>query len=411
MVNAVFIFNAKGDVLMSKYYRAGIKKNVSDVFRIQVINSASRLAVRLPVLTLGSTSFLYIRSDLLWLVAVARSNQDSLAILEYLYNFEGLLRQLYARSGRLTEDDVAANFVAIFDILDELLEFGCPTSLEPSYLASVVPGLAGVRVEQKRSAALVTSLDQAYDSHKVSWRDHGIKYRKNEIYLNVTEKVHVLMDGRGELLRAHIDGAITMKAHVSGMPVCRFAFSEDDDGRPMALDDFKFHKCVDLAKYDTERVIRFVPPDGSFQLMSYHIADGFALPFRVYPRYSDLALHIRLVSHYSSKLAATNVVLRVDVPSGVAKNAVSCSNGKAKFDPQENKVVWKFSKFFGDQENTLSVDVDPATKPKITLDFNIDMHSASGLQVKLLNVVEKANYRTIKWVRYSTQSGSYEVRL
>jgi AP-2 complex subunit mu-1 len=35
------------------------------------------------------------------------------------------------------------------------------------------------------------------------------------------------------------------------------------------LDDVSFHQCVKLAKFDSDRVVSFVPPDGEFDLMKY----------------------------------------------------------------------------------------------------------------------------------------------
>lgn len=445
MITALFFYNAKGDVIMSKFYKEGVKRNVSDVFRIQIITAAGKAPVagnrsllesRLPVLTLGSTSFLYIRSGLLWVVAVTRSNQDSLLIFEFLCNLVNLLKRLFTKGAdSLSEDDVVGNFVTIFDLLDEVVEFGYPTNMEHAFLASTVPGVAGLKLTpgdkegglakklgQSDRKDMKFSTDHAYDPTKVSWREQGIKYRKNEIFLNVDEKITLLLDSRGNRLRSSIDGAITMKSHLSGMPVCRFGFASDDfsDLSFITLDDFKFHKCVDLAKHDTERVIRFVPPDGTFQLMSYHINDSFPLPFDVVPSISQDGTHammkIRVHANYSSKVSAGNVALNVVVPQGAHWSGLSCSNGKAKFDPTENKVVWKFSKFYGQLEHLLSVEFDVQEtshgwfKPLITLDFTMDTYSASGLQVKFLKVLEKSNYRTIKWVKYSTHAGSYEIR-
>ena len=443
MITSLLIFNAKGDVLMSKFYQEGVKKNVADVFRIQVINAAGKVssaathANRLPVLTLGSTSFLYIRSGLQWIVAVARSNQDSALIFEFLHHLRHLLEQLFARgSDQLGEDDITGNFSIIFDILSEVVEFGYPTSMDYSYLASVVPGFSALKVSHKDSryttlkkhilekSDQLNSIDLAYDPSKISWRDQGIKYRKNEIYLNVDEKITLLLDSKGNHLRSHIDGTITLKSHLSGMPVCRFGLSDDhirDAAHSITVDDFNFHKCVDLAKYASENVIRFVPPDGVFQLMSYRVNDTFALPFDIYPEVfedgSDISLKIRMLSNFSSKAAASGVVLKITIPQGVTRKDMSCLNGKVKFDAQENAILWKFSKFYGELEHLLSLDlkVPVATtgwfKPRITLDFNMDMHSASGLQVKFLKVVEKSNYKTVKWVKYGTQAGSYEIRL
>lgn len=441
-MNAIFIFNSKGDILMSKFFREGVKRNVSDVFRIQVINSAARAPsgsapaareIRLPVLTLGSTSFLYIRSGYLWIVVVTRSNQDALVIFEFLYNFVELLKLAFAgpQALILTEENITNNFTAIFDILDELVEFGFPTNLEPSYLSSVVPNLAGLKIKDeggKRSISdkkMKANLESVYDPNSISWREPGIKYRKNEIYLNVDEKVHVLLNTRGETVRSNIDGTIVMKAHLSGMPICRFGFSNesilDNLLETITLDDFKFHKCVELDKYDTEQVIRFVPPDGTFQLMTYHIANTATLPFRInswVKRDGDkISLKIRLRSTFSSKLSATNVILKVPTPIGVTRNSVTCSNGKAKYIPEDNAIQWKFSRFYGEAEHMLNIDlgIDHPdlnwSKPSITLDFTLEMYSASGLAVNFLKVTEKSNYRTVKWVKYTTQAGSYEIRL
>lgn len=38
------------------------------------------------------------------------------------------------------------------------------------------------------------------------------------------------------------------------------------------MDDVKFHQCVRLNKFDSERTISFIPPDGEFELLSYRIA-------------------------------------------------------------------------------------------------------------------------------------------
>ena len=41
--------------------------------------------------------------------------------------------------------------------------------------------------------------------------------------------------------------------------------------RAIEFDDMKFHTCVRLAKFENERVITFIPPDGEFELMSYRL--------------------------------------------------------------------------------------------------------------------------------------------
>jgi AP-2 complex subunit mu-1 len=38
------------------------------------------------------------------------------------------------------------------------------------------------------------------------------------------------------------------------------------------------------------------------------------------------------------------------------------------------------------------------------------MFTSSGLLVRYLKVFEKSNYSSVKWVRYMTRAGSYEIR-
>lgn len=436
MINAFFIYNAVGDVLMLKVYKDSVKRNVLDIFRLQVINPSNRSTTRdspLPVLTLGSTSFLFIRSNRLWFVAVTRSNQDALMVMEFLQSLVALLELLFASNATraLAEEDIIGNFSSIYEVLDEVADFGFPTNTEAVHVASVVPGL---RVGAPRSRSAGSELngapkladrggsDFSDDSSVSPWRERGIKYRRNEIHLNVDEKVHALIDARGQVLRLYIDGSITMKSRLSGMPTCRFGLADERDNAlgSVSLDDFKFHQCVDLAKYDSDHVIRFVPPDGTFELMSYHFARRSSLPFSLVPRTTELphklALVLHLRSNFPPKTVASDVVIRIPVFKEVGNVSVSSTAGKARFDPETSVVMWTLAKVNGDTEVLISVEMPYATsftgwaRPSINMDFTLDTFSASHLAVRYLKVAEKSNYRTVKWVRYATRAGSYEVR-
>lgn len=38
-----------------------------------------------------------------------------------------------------------------------------------------------------------------------------------------------------------------------------------------------------LPKFDKERAITFIPPDGAFELMTYRITENINLPFKITP--------------------------------------------------------------------------------------------------------------------------------
>ena len=456
MITAIFIYDSKGDILISKLYKDEIKRNIADVFRIQVINLSSsgrpNRDQRTPVLTLGSTSFIYIKLGNVWICAVARSNQDCSAILEFLYKLESLLCMVLWEDNKkkssqqqkpaLSDIAIVNNFPLCYDVLGEVCDYGFPTNMDLEYLKKYVVGLSDSNPGLFRRASFIqlkksTPQVPTVPAHQtVTWRSPTIKYRRNEIFLNVQEKVNVLMNFQGDVLRSSIDGAIIMKTHLSGMPQCRFGFnpntvllsnydvSNDEREGVVALEDAKFHQCVELGAFDNDGSIQFIPPDGEFQLMSYNCNNNINLPFKVYPQVQEIGRNriiykIRMKSFQSPKLPATEVVMSIPTPRGVSLTNISNSNGKAKFHAEENAIIWKFNKLFGEQDNILTAEIEIKphsteflqwNRPPITLDFVVDMFSSSGLTVRYLKVLEKSNYKTVKWVRYTTQSGSYEIR-
>lgn len=48
--------------------------------------------------------------------------------------------------------------------------------------------------------------------------------------------------------------------------------------RTIEMDDLKFHQCVDMNKFQNERLIEFIPPDGSFEMMNYRLSTQVFIP-------------------------------------------------------------------------------------------------------------------------------------
>ena len=46
----------------------------------------------------------------------------------------------------------------------------------------------------------------------------------------------------------------------------------------MELEDVKFHQCVRLSHFESDRTISFIPPDGEFELMSYRLSSAQIKP-------------------------------------------------------------------------------------------------------------------------------------
>ena len=345
----------------------------------------------------------------------------------------------------------------------EVLDFGYPQNTETDTLKMYITPdnlSSAIRSESSAASSENTSKITMQATGAQSWRRADIKYRKNEAFVDVIEDVNLLMSATGTVLRADVNGQIVMRAYLTGTPECKFGLndrlllgesasssSSDPNAPPSAssgvvrnrndgtikatkaaagsvsLEDCQFHQCVQLGKFDTDRTISFVPPDGEFELMHYRATENVNLPFRVHPIVKEVGTtkveySVAIKANYGNKLFATNVIVRVPTPLNTAKITERTTQGKAKYEPENNCMVWKIARFSGGSEYVLSAEAHLTSmtnqkawsRPPLSLNFSLLMFTSSGLLVRYLKVFEKGNYSSVKWVRYMTRAGSYEVR-
>jgi len=221
------------------------------------------------------------------------------------------------------------------------------------------------------------------------------------------------------------------------MPECKFGMNDKlmleneskakksghRKGAGIAIDDVSFHRCVQLHAFETDRTINFVPPDGEFELMKYRVTQNIILPFSVEPLITETTTSVNYIikinGMFSHKISAKDVILKIPTPPNTAKCSISkLSAGKAKYNPSQNAIFWKIKKFPGDAKYPLTVDIkrltgmssEPWSRPPITVDFQVGL-AASGLAIRFLKVFEASNYETVKWVRYMTRAGQYQIRI
>jgi len=249
----------------------------------------------------------------------------------------------------------------------------------------------------------------------------------------------LLMSSNGNVLRNDVTGKVMMKTFLTGMPECKFGLNDklimDREGSAgksggkrqmpgVEIDDCTFHRCVRLGKFDADRTITFIPPDGEFELMKYRITDNVNLPFRLIPAIQEegdtrVTANLKAIANFSAKLFATNVVIKVPTPPNTARCKINAPNGRAKYEPEQRAIVWRVRRFTGGSEYMLSAEIElmKSTKgkawsrPPIQVEFQVPMFTASGLHVRFLKVFEKSSYQTTKWVRYITRAGQYQVRV
>ena len=63
-------------------------------------------------------------------------------------------------------------------------------------------------------------------SNIVSWRPEGIRHAKNEIFLDVIERLNILVSANGNVLRSEILGRVHMRSFLSGMPELKLGLND-----------------------------------------------------------------------------------------------------------------------------------------------------------------------------------------
>jgi AP-2 complex subunit mu-1 len=274
----------------------------------------------------------------------------------------------------------------------------------------------------------------------ISWRASNLAYRKNEIYVDVVEKVSVLVSAAGKILDASVNGNILMKVYLSGMPECKIGFNDKVSveaeggssgcvaaGSSIEVDDMVFHQCVKLTNFANDRAISFIPPDGEFELMRYRKTENIGMPFTITPMIHDLPgnnveIRVDVRATYDPKLSATPLILSIPVPENTSDVKITSSAGRAKYVDTQNAVVWKIAGLPGRAQadigllvtclaTTSKVSVATKLTLPISAEFNVPMYSASGLALRYLKVVEKSGYTPEKWLKYVTKAGKFEVRM
>jgi AP-2 complex subunit mu-1 len=426
MISSIVFVNAKGEILIYRIYK-------NDITRAETLNFCTRIIARkeskeVPIINLDGVSFIHTTVKDVTLVATTKSNVNAIMVIQFLYAVVNLYKAYFG--GEFDENHVRKHFVLIYELLDEVMDFGVPQILEPNLLKKYI-----MEGEMKVDLNDINKLPQITNqvTGATSWRDENVSYKKNEVFLDVIEGVNVLLSNKGTILRADVHGQVVVNCQLSGMPECKFGMNDNflmqKDSRKsgdkgITIDDLKFHQCVGLGKFDKERAITFVPPDGFFELMSYRISENVNLPFKIMPVINEygkskIEVRIKLKALFEKMIYATNVVIKVPCPKNTAIVNTSAGVGKAKYEPENGGVMWRIKKFQGETETLLRCDIQlsettqdkPWAKPPISMNFQVPMFTASGLRVRFFRISEKSGYKPIKWIRYITKAGEFQHRI
>src|SRR6266576_2334257 len=114
-------------------------------------------------------------------------------------------------------------------------------------------------------------------------------------------------------------------------------------GKAIEMEDVKFHQCVRLSRFENDRTISFIPPDGEFELMSYRLNTAVkplvwveaVIEQRGRSRVEYL---IKARTQFKPRSAANNVDIFIPVPPDVDSPAFKASMGTVTYVPDLDAI-------------------------------------------------------------------------
>jgi len=209
------------------------------------------------VKTIGPITFIHVKHDNVFLIAVTKRNVSVSLVFEVLNRIIEIFK---CYIGKFNEEETKGNAVLLLELLDEFLDYGYPQNLT---LETVKPFITqksvNIKPEKLKEEKLAKITINATGT--TPWRPLDLKYKKNEIYIDIIESVNILVSVDGKILRSDVSGQVQMRCFLSGVPDCKFGLNDkilmDKEARTgvkskstaIEIDDCKFHQCVKLGKF------------------------------------------------------------------------------------------------------------------------------------------------------------------
>uniref|UniRef100_A0A915JVI2 MHD domain-containing protein n=1 Tax=Romanomermis culicivorax TaxID=13658 RepID=A0A915JVI2_ROMCU len=158
------------------------------------------------------------------------------------------------------------------------------------------------------------------------------------------------------------------------------------------MEDMKFHQCVRLSRFENDRTISFIPPDGEFELMSYRLSTQVKPLIWVESviqrhAHSRIEYMIKAISQFKRRSTANNVEIIIPVPSDADSPKFKTSIGYVKYAPDQSAFVWNIKSFPGGKEYIMKAHFglpsieseDNEGRPPVHVKFEIPYFTVSGI--------------------------------
>jgi len=412
MIHSLFILHENGDVIIEKHYRGLINRSICDYFWDQVNKASSPTEVP-PVIITPKFYLVHIQRNGLYYLATIQNEVPPLLVIDFLQRLYDVFQEYFTN---VNESSIKENFSTIYQLLEEMLDNGVPFTTEPNILREMIapPNIITSVIGSVTGNSSVNEVLPDGSLTNIPWRKMGVKYTNNEIFFDITEEIDCIIDSNGLVVNSEVHGEIQANCRLSGMPDLTLCFNN-----PHIMDDASFHPCVRYSRWEHDKVLSFVPPDGNFKLMNYRVKGQLQMPLYVKPQigFHDGGGRVNVMVGPKNNMAKQieAVVVTIPFPKIISSANLSANVGSVQYDEQAKVAKWNIGKLPKDKTPQLTGTITlptgatlPEANPTLTAQFKIMMYTASGIKVDSLGCTER--YKPYKGVRSITKAGKFQIR-
>jgi len=385
MLKSFLILDHTGDIYIEKHYISGLKRSDFEFFRgiFQEKNNSP------PIFESFGNHFIVHKHHDIFAIGVVSSDKFSLFNSEIVVTMVKYIEQYLG--GPLNMSRLKADFFVVYEVIDQCISFGFPNIDDSNVLKRFVP-------LPKIPAHAIT---------KYPWRTVPTSCVNPYMTLNICETLDLYVDSNGHHQLFQIRGDVNLDSNLPGSPSVMVKIQN-----PISNSDFSYHRCIDCSMLDKTE-LSFIPPSGSFTLLSYVTQDQkIQPPLLISPRFkwSEYGVRFDISVSYSHPISATKVMVSFQLPTSLQKPTLAVSSGHVQFDISSYSVIWDLSDLVDSPVlhgfSSMSTEqlTDPNSQILISANFHVDGILLTDFSI---NEFKLADDKIPRQIITSTKSGKY----
>jgi len=161
-------------------------------------------------------NYFYTKKFGIYFVATTKKNVSPSYVMDILYRMMKVFRDF---CGVLNEESIRKNFVLIYEIIDEIIDYGHPQLMTSEAIKQFIINEPILITQKEKTSTFRPSIfsSNTIASTAIQRPVSQItdkKNMKNEIFVDIFEKLSVLFNSNGFIINSSIDGVIQMKSYL-----------------------------------------------------------------------------------------------------------------------------------------------------------------------------------------------------